>query len=144
MSDASPGNWGSDADDLEPRPEPLPEVHVKPTVLTWLTVFYALNVVLCALLLAGGILTVKSDPEALGDEEDALILGVIAVMMAVMLIGSLFGCFVPRRPWARNAHLVLLCALTLCFNCLVILTGPLIYFLFKPEVAGWYATQSAS
>ena len=145
MSDASSGGWGSDAQDLEPQREPLPVVHEKPQVLTWLRVFYVFNALLSAAVIAGLVwvfVLANESPEDPDAQDAMLFFLVLGIMMSLPLVASIWGCFVPRRPWARTAHFVLLIMTTVFFNCIVVFSGPLIYFLLKPEVEAWYANQS--
>ncbi len=98
--------------------------------------------------ISGGVLLVLFREEIAGwppkDEPFTILLyGVVLLAMGLVLLGLFVaGFFLPRRPWAWVAHLVLIAfGLTSC--CTMPAAIPLLVAWLKPDLQAWFGRPPA-
>jgi MFS family permease len=91
----------------------------------------------------GGVLLLRFREEIAGwppkdDPWTILVYGVVLLVVgAVCLAACVAGFFLPRRPWAWIAHLVLISiGLTSC--CTIPASVPLLVAWLKPDLRAWF------
>ena len=115
----------------------------EPTALSWYRAYLGAMTAIYLACVVGGVLLLRFREEIADwppKDEPWTILGygvVLLVVGAVCLAACVAGFFLPRRPWAWIAHLVLISiGLTSC--CTIPASVPLLVAWLKPDVRAWF------
>lgn len=131
-----------------PRPPFAPPLPVacpasEPTVLRWYRVYLGAMTAIYLACVVGGVLLLSFQDEIADwppkDEPwTILVYGIVLLVVgAVCLAACVAGFFLPRRPWAWIAHLVLISiGLTSC--CTIPASVPLLVAWLKPDLRVWF------
>lgn len=133
-----------------PIAPPLPVAYPvsAPAVLRWYRVYLGAMAAIYLACVVGGILLLSFHEEIADwppkDEPwTILVYGVVLLVIGTILLAAyLAAFFLPRKPWAWIAHLVLI-AIGLTSCCTIPASVPLLVAWLKPDLRAWFGRPPA-